>query len=695
MRNPSLALNPAWTQAAKRGLQFLRERQLPDGEFQTEFRAARETAPDGTVHDRLVFDSSPFVTALVLHSIAHAGDLDPGVAAMTQRGLDFLASEMDPGGLWRYWARKNPMRPLIPPDLDDTACAAQLLRLHKRPLPDNHWLFCESHDPHGAFYTWLYRPNTLRKLWLWLRTGGKAFSYQEKIWQWTGKDDVCAVVNANVLFYLGETAGTARAAAHLVEVLHNTQEQKAIVFYNDRMSLYYMASRAFASGVTLLAAAREPLLQRVAEARQPDGSYGDDLVTAMAICTLFNLDAASPDLDVTLNGLLRTPAPGRLMAPRAHVRRPSRPRHLRLRGAHHGALRGSPGTRNRTRHIRTYRRTRLMCVLITGGAGYVGRHLARHLRASGRSVVLLDNLSTGRRDPNPPAGRRRHWRPRSAPQPSARPRYYQRGASGRPRPRRRIHARPWPLLPQQCWRHTNRLGGLSRRRGKELRLRFKLLRLRQRRFRGRLGIRQAAPRQSLWRLQALLRSDAALVRPTPMAFAGPALRYFNVAGAEDDLGDDISQSLRIIPRAIHAAVGGGPPLHIFGADFATPDGTAQRDFVHVSDVTRANLQALAFVEQGGSGAIVNIGAGRGISVLQIMDAVHRLTGQRVPVVREPARPGDPASAIADCTRALQILGWRACDSDVDTIVASMLRSRSLQLAATASLTQRISATHAV
>jgi hypothetical protein len=275
--------------SARKAAAWLVESQMPDGEFQTEFCANRQVTGDGQVIEELVFDSSPFVTSLVLASLQFAQELAPGVAAATERGLKFLVAEMDEGGLWRYWTRKNARRSIIPPDLDDTACISHLLQAHGVAIPDNKGLFYDSRDARGAFYTWLYKADSLRKWLLSLRTGGKAFSYTKELWQWTSGDDVCAVVNANVLTYLGATNGTRRAIDYLLKTLRDGAEDREIVFYAHRLSLYYFTSRAYFTGVKALEPAKPILLERIKALQQPDGSFGDELLTGLAICALLNL----------------------------------------------------------------------------------------------------------------------------------------------------------------------------------------------------------------------------------------------------------------------------------------------------------------------------------------------------------------------------------------------------------------------
>lgn len=153
-----------------------------------------------------------------------------------------------------------------------------------------------------------------------------------------------------------------------------------------------------------------------------------------------------------------------------------------------------------------------------------------------------------------------------------------------------------------------------------------------------------------------------------------ALRYFNVAGATDGLGEDISVSPRIIPRAVHSIVNSGPELKVFGTQFPTVDGSAVRDFVHVNDVARANLNALRFVAKGPAGAVINIGSGSGISVLQIIETVSGQAGHPVAYQSWPARLGDPAHSVSDISKAKNFLGWEPIASSLPNIVASVIAS---------------------
>lgn len=149
------------------------------------------------------------------------------------------------------------------------------------------------------------------------------------------------------------------------------------------------------------------------------------------------------------------------------------------------------------------------------------------------------------------------------------------------------------------------------------------------------------------------------------------LRYFNAAGADPDgqLGEDHLPETHLIPRTIMAALGETEALDIFGDNYNTPDGTAVRDYVHVSDLAAAHVRALRGVRQGFSG-LCNLGSGRGVSVREVVSAVREHSGRDVPVRVRDRRPGDSAALVADITRARSLLGWTPRNSDIETIVSS-------------------------
>jgi UDP-arabinose 4-epimerase len=150
------------------------------------------------------------------------------------------------------------------------------------------------------------------------------------------------------------------------------------------------------------------------------------------------------------------------------------------------------------------------------------------------------------------------------------------------------------------------------------------------------------------------------------------LRYFNASGAdpEGETGEDHDPEPHLIPRALMAAAGQLQQLDILGTDYPTPDGTAVRDYIHVTDLADAHVRALRELMAGGASDTLNLGTGSGYSVRDIVAAVERITGKRVPVAASPRRPGDPAALWAAPGRAHARLACSFPHSNLDTIIAT-------------------------
>ena len=148
------------------------------------------------------------------------------------------------------------------------------------------------------------------------------------------------------------------------------------------------------------------------------------------------------------------------------------------------------------------------------------------------------------------------------------------------------------------------------------------------------------------------------------------LRYFNACGADPDgiLCENHTPETHIIPLALMAATGKTPPLQIFGTDYETTDGTCVRDYIHVVDLAEGHVLAASALAQGGESLAVNLGSGTGLSLLEILQAIHRITGLEVPVSYAPRRAGDPPALLADPTMAKSKLGFNCHSSDIETII---------------------------
>ena len=173
-------------------------------------------------------------------------------------------------------------------------------------------------------------------------------------------------------------------------------------------------------------------------------------------------------------------------------------------------------------------------------------------------------------------------------------------------------------------------------------------------------------------------ADSAAAHP----FNYAALRYFNVAGADPDMraGQIGKGSTHLIKVAVETAVGKRDHVAVFGTDYPTPDGTCIRDYVHVSDLVAAHIVALErLIERGDENLLLNCGYGRGLSVLEVLDTLDRVSGRPVPRRIMPRRPGDAPRLVASNRAMAETLGWAPRFADIETIIAHALDwERSLQ-----------------
>jgi UDP-glucose 4-epimerase len=153
-----------------------------------------------------------------------------------------------------------------------------------------------------------------------------------------------------------------------------------------------------------------------------------------------------------------------------------------------------------------------------------------------------------------------------------------------------------------------------------------------------------------------------------------ALRYFNVAGADPKgrSGQSTPRATHLIKVACQTVLGQRASMDVYGTDYPTPDGTCLRDYIHVSDLIAAHMDALAYLRRGSESGIFNCGYSQGYSVLEVIKAVEKAAGRAVNHKMVPRRAGDPAAIVAGATRAREILGWTPKHADLDFIVASAL-----------------------
>jgi len=311
-----------------------------------------------------------------------------------------------------------------------------------------------------------------------------------------------------------------------------------------------------------------------------------------------------------------------------------------------------------------------MRLLVTGGAGYIGSVVARQLLEAGHHVTVLDNLLRGHREAIPD------------------------GAE---------HVEADLLDPDTT---TAALAG----RGFEGVLHFAALSLvgesvasPERYYRGNvvgsLNLLDAMRAAGVPRLvfsstaavygepeEVPIREDAATIPVNPYGntklaidrmitdecqaheLGAISLRYFNVAGASGGCGEDHRPETHIIPLILQVAAGKRERFSVFGTDYATPDGTAIRDYIHVEDLAAAHLLALAGTEPGRHD-IYNLGNGTGFSVRQMVEAARAVTGHPIPADDEGRRPGDPPVLVAASEKIREGLGWSARKPAIETMIA--------------------------
>lgn len=312
-----------------------------------------------------------------------------------------------------------------------------------------------------------------------------------------------------------------------------------------------------------------------------------------------------------------------------------------------------------------------MHLLVCGGAGYVGSHVARVLDARGHRVTVLDNLSTGHAEAV-------RWGP-----------LVEADILDVDSLEAAFHGQRFDAVLHFCARslvgesmsapydyyENNVVGTLN------------LLRVMRRHAVDRIVFSSTAavfgnP------VAALIDEDhpkapinpygaSKLMVERMLADAAHAyglrsvcLRYFNAAGAsaEDGIGESHDPETHLIPNLLRALINPAAPLKVFGQDYPTPDGTCVRDYVHVLDLADAHVRALDHMDGAPGAHAFNLGNGTGFSVMQVIRAAERVTGLPVPFEQAPRRAGDPPVLVAASKRARDILGWSPVYTDIEDIL---------------------------
>lgn len=314
-----------------------------------------------------------------------------------------------------------------------------------------------------------------------------------------------------------------------------------------------------------------------------------------------------------------------------------------------------------------------MRVLVTGGAGYLGSHTCKALAAAGHQPIVYDNLSRGHRSVV-------RWGPLEVGDLGDGARL--REVIVRHRPDGIIHFAALAyvgesLADPDLYYRNNVCGSLSlfeamRENGPNL-IVFssscatygppKMVPIAEDHPQNPINPYGA----SKLMVEHMLRDDAAAYGRRWMS-----LRYFNAAGADPDgeIGELHDPETHAVPLAISAALGRVASFQVYGTDYPTADGSAVRDYVHVSDLAAAHIAALVHLSNGGHSMAANLGTGIGTSVLELVEAVGQVAGRPVPITRSARRSGDADVLVADTRRARDVLGWRPRYTNIKDIVAT-------------------------
>jgi UDP-glucose 4-epimerase len=318
----------------------------------------------------------------------------------------------------------------------------------------------------------------------------------------------------------------------------------------------------------------------------------------------------------------------------------------------------------------------LMAILVTGGAGFIGSHMVLALLDAGEKVVVLDNLSTGFRWAVPPSATLVVGD--AGDQDLVRTVIRKDGITAI------VHFAGSIVVPESV---ADPLGYYNNNTVKSRALMEAAVATGIRHFifsstaavygnpaENPVGeTAQTAPMSPYgWSklMTEIMLADAARAHD----FRYAALRYFNVAGADPKgrSGQSTPRATHLIKVACETALGRRPFMEVFGTDYPTQDGTCIRDYIHVTDLIRAHVAALDYLRAGGSSDVFNCGYSRGFSVLEVIDAVKRVSGVDFEVRLSPRRPGDPAAIVAGSEKIRERLGWRPELDDLDQIVRHAL-----------------------
>jgi hypothetical protein len=292
-------------QAIAQGIDFLHAMQLPSGAFRM-FRS-----PHPLLEDNCEAEYSPFPAALISHCLTFTKTKK--VEEIVSKAIQFLLTEMQDGGVWRYTCSPNP--DYLPPDVDDTACISFLLKQHGISLPDNTGVMLGNRASRGLFYTWVLP----RLAWttdtsFWRVALRQILKLRQLCWFFRVTEcrpnDLDPVVNANVLYYLGERPETRPIIRILIQIIEDQDEETCDKYYGSRFTFYYFLSRNHAAGIRAFESMRDTIVTRIKSYAHRDGVIGSHILhTALAACALMDWSDHSTVLDDAIQAILHAMLP--------------------------------------------------------------------------------------------------------------------------------------------------------------------------------------------------------------------------------------------------------------------------------------------------------------------------------------------------------------------------------------------------
>lgn len=286
----------------EQGINYLNEHQLPNGEFCCYY------APDDEMQDWCVPDSVVFFTSLISTAILPLRD-HLKVKHILISASAFISYQMMRGGVWNYFSKWNPLFEYTPADIDDTVFASHVLKTLEIKFNDNIKTLLANRNSKGLFYTWfimrpkfIFKPAYFSVMLRELKRPFKALVFWMK--HESGRNDIDAVVNANVLFYLGLNEQTAPVVQYLTDVVLKEKELSADKWYKNPITLYYFISRNYSS-VKAFEQVKQTITDRIFSFYQKNGRFANSAMeTAMAVSALINFGCTDERLNTAVNFLM-------------------------------------------------------------------------------------------------------------------------------------------------------------------------------------------------------------------------------------------------------------------------------------------------------------------------------------------------------------------------------------------------------